>query len=233
MFDYSATELQTIDGALEPKLAWAATRRVETEQLALDSTRLLSCTESRLEDYKNKGFFKRCWYTLSGKHGEMMRANVNDLAEMQKYAWRYLNLLNERDLLLADSVITLKNNFYTLAVKQKDIKKEITHLAEKMADRFEDIEERLANVEAATNIHGWLLTLKTKDYDSLYTPHLRLLKVISDFYQLKPGDWAPSELRYLYQAVSDVGIHPKREISLENFVKELIEEVKQKPRFTA
>src|SRR5208283_1896491 len=231
MFDCSATELQTIDGALEPKLAWATTRRVETEQLALDATRLLSCTESRLEDYKDKGFFKRCWFTLAGKHGEMMRANVNDLADMQKYAWRYLKLLNERDLLLADSVITLKNNLYTLAVDQKDIKKEITRLAEKMADRFQDIEKRLTNVEVATSIHGWLLTLEHRDYDSLYTPHLRLLRVIGDFYQLKPGNWALSEIMYLFKAISDVGILPKREISLENFVKELIGEVEQKEKF--
>ena len=233
MFDCSATELQTIDGALEPKLAWATTRRVETEQLALDATRLLSCTESRLEDYKDKGFFKRCWFTLAGKHGEMMRANVNDLNVMQKYAWRYLKLLNERDLLLAHSVITLKNNLYTLAVDQKDIKEEITRLAEKMANRFEDIENRLANVETATSIHSWLLTIKTRDYDSRYTPHLRLLKVIGDFYQRKPGNWEPNEIRYLYTAISDVGIPPKREISLDNFVKELIDELDQKEKFNA
>jgi len=40
----------------------------------------------------------------------MTRADQKDLIEMQKYGWRYPELLNERDVLLSYPIITIKNN---------------------------------------------------------------------------------------------------------------------------
>lgn len=170
MFDYSQSELQVIDQALEGKLAWARDGRAQAEQMALDASRLLSCVEDRLGDYAGQGFFKRCWFGLSGKNGAIERANQNDLVEMQKYAWRYINLLQERDLLAAQSIIAVKNNLLTLAIDQSAIKDEITRLADRVYDRFVALEDRVAKVEAAQNIHGWLLTIDACDYDEKFPP---------------------------------------------------------------
>jgi hypothetical protein len=122
VFHYSKTELSEIDRELEPRLAWARTNMHAVEQLALDSTRLLSCAEDRLDQYKSQGFFKRCWSRLSGKHGELMSANMNDVIEMQTFGWRCLSLLNDRDILRAHSMITVKNNLLTLSVKDEELR---------------------------------------------------------------------------------------------------------------
>jgi hypothetical protein len=225
MFDYSPSELQRIDEVLEPKLAWGLDRQVQCEQMALDASRLLSCVEDRLEDYASHGFFRRCWSTLSGKNGAVERANAGDLTDMQKHAWRYINLLQERDLLLAHSVIAVKNNLLTLAVQHNDMRGEITRLAGRVYDRFVALENRVDRIEVASSMHSWLLTIETRDYDERYAPQLRLLRVVGDFHALKGDSWTADELRYLQKALRDVGLSPKQTLTVSDFVNGLIDDI--------
>ena len=225
MFDCSEKELQKIDQQLNPMLKYAQTKVIETQQLALDATRLLSCTEERFNEYQGQGFFKRCWSALYGKTGEIQRANQKDLITMQKYSWRYINLLQERDLLLGHSLLTVRNNLLTLAINEEETRKEITRMAERILGRFQDLEDRMKKVEAAITIHNWLLTIATRDYDEKYSPHFRLLRLIKDFLLLKETDWNINEIRCIQKALIDVGLPWKREITLSDFINELIEEI--------
>lgn len=225
MFDLSRTESQTIDSNLEPKLAWATGRQAECEQMALDATRLLSCTENRLQDYVGQGFFKRCWSGLSGKTGEIMRANQNDLIEMQKYAWRYINLLQERQLLLAHSLITVKNNLLTLAVEQDEIKKEIHRLAERVLDRIEILEDRIGSLEKNVDLLDWVTNIETRDYDDKFPKNMRILRIIGDFFAIKPHSWNVRDLAYLRTALKNTGFAVKEEISIGHFVDGLLGEI--------
>ena len=114
MYELTTTNQNAIDEQLQGKLEWAESNKLQAEQLALDATRLLSCTTDRLETYRHQGFFKRCWCSISGKNEKMQKANQSDLVSMQQHAWRYINLLNERNILMAHSMITVKNNLMTL-----------------------------------------------------------------------------------------------------------------------
>lgn len=225
MLELTISQQNVIDEQLQGKLEWAESRKLEAEQLALDATRLLSCTSDRLETYLNQGFFKRCWYSLCGKNEEVQRANQRDLVHMQQYAWRYINLLNERNVLLAHSMITVKNNLMTLSVAEEETRNEVKRMAEKVYERFIALEDRMKSIEVATSIHGWLLTLDTLDYDERYTPHFRLLRVVNDFINVKTGDWNPQELRYLQKAVKEVDLPWKQPITVEAFVDGVIDEI--------
>jgi hypothetical protein len=225
VFHYTNTELATIDRQLEPKLGWAKTRYAEAHQLALDATRLLTCSQDRLDDYRSMGFFKRVWSKLTGKTGDIQRANQADLLEAQKIAWRYLELLNERDLLQAQSMISIRNNLLTLATREEKTREEVARLADKVYERFVKLELRVEKLEAAQQIHGWLITIKTRDYDEKYPPHLRLLRVVNDFLGLKPGSWIMNELRYLEQALTDVKLDRKRSLSPREFLRGLVDEI--------
>ena len=225
MYNYSSKELTIIDQQLDPILVQAAKHGVETQQLALDATRLLSCTEDRLEEYKDKGFFKRCWSKLSGKTGSMVRANQNDLIGMQKVSWRYLTVLQERDLMLAHSIIAVKNNLLTLAVKEEETRRSIIELADRISLRFTALEDRVDRLEVATGLHGWLLTLSAYDYDERFPPYIRLLRVVRDFYRLKPSDWTLQEIKYLQKAVDEVGLDGKSRITIGKFIDGIIDEL--------
>lgn len=222
MFNYSSAELTKIDKKLDPMLVRAGEQDIEAQQLALDATRLLSCTAERLEEYKDQGFFKRGWSALSGKTASMDKLNQKDLIEMQKISWRYLALLQERDLMLAHTIVAVKNNLLTLAVQEEETRRSITELAKRVVQRFEDLEKRVGKLEVATEIHSWLLTIETYDYDEKYPPNLRLLRVVRDFYELKNNEWNLKEIKYLQKAVSEVGLDSKRKITLENFIDGLL-----------
>jgi protein-L-isoaspartate(D-aspartate) O-methyltransferase len=227
MFDYSTTELAKIDETLEPTLNWGATKVAETEQMALDATRLLSCTEDRLNDFQGQGFFKRCWFKLCGKHGEIQLANQNDLIEMQKYAWRYIDLLQERDLLMAHSIITVKNNLMTLAVEQEETRREITRMAERVYERFIALEDKVKDIEGTQKIHSWLLTLDMCGYEDKFPPNFRLLKVVQDFLYLKDDLWNIKDIKYLQKAVKEVGLSWNTNIRLSEFIGGLIKEIEE------
>ena len=82
----------------------------EAQKLAEDASQLAAITTARLEDYKDRGFFKRCWYKFSGKQGELDRANQADLIKIQKYAWIYLAKLQEQVVHFTD------RSFYILSM---------------------------------------------------------------------------------------------------------------------
>jgi hypothetical protein len=227
VFEYSLQEKQHIDQQLDPLLQRAGEQAVEMQQLALDATRLQACTADRLQEYRDKGFFKRCWGKISGKTSSLERANVQDLVEMQRTSWRYLSLLQERDLMLASSIITVKNNLLTLAVKEEEARRAITEMAERIGERFLGLESRVGSLEVATNVHSWLLTLQTLDYEERFPPNMRLLRIVRDFLRLKAGDWSLQEIRYLQKAVSEVGLEAKRRVTLSDFLDGLIDEIEQ------
>lgn len=228
MLALTEKEIQSIDGMLESKMAWARSKSAEAEQLALDCTRLLSCTEERLGQIRNQGFFKRCWNQLSGQTGAMERANTADLIQMQKASLRYINMLQEQQMMTAHSLLTLKNNLVTLAIKEEETRNLVGLLAERTLQRFQDLEKRVDQLEISQNLQGWLLTLEDRDYDVTYpTPYLRMLKIINDFYGYKSDGWNYNDMLFMRKALRTVGLNPKEQISMNMFMDTLVEEIKK------
>ena len=228
MLALTEKEIQSIDGMLESKMAWARSKSAEAEQLALDCTRLLSCTEDRLGQIRNQGFFKRCWNQLSGQTGAMERANTADLIQMQKASLRYINMLQEQQMMTAHSLLALKNNLVTLAIKEEETRNLVGLLAERTLQRFQDLEKRVDQLEISQNLQGWLLTLEDRDYDVNYpTPYLRLLKIIDDFYGYKSDGWNYNDMLFMRKALRTVGLNPKEQISMNMFMDTLVEEIKK------
>ena len=171
MFEYSATELTEIESNLEPMLLRAKENTAEAEQMAIDATRLLTLTEDNLKDNRKQAFFKRTWGKLTDKSElSILSANHDDLLHMQKMSWKYIDMLNERNLMVASSMITVKNNLMALAITSEETQEQISLMADRIVNRFELLEDRMKEVEVQGNIHSWLLTLETQDYDEKYSP---------------------------------------------------------------
>ncbi|MBD5641820.1 MAG: hypothetical protein HDQ91_05320, partial [Desulfovibrio sp.] len=222
----TGAEEEALDAKVSQMLDWARTRQAEAEQLALDSARLMACTTDRLDRMKNQGFFRRCWSRFSGEAGAMERANINDVVRMQKTAFRYVNMLQEQQLLMAHSLLSLKNNLNSLAVREEETRNLITMLAQRTLERFESLESRVDQLEISTSLQGWLLGLEERDYDEKYpTEYMRLLRVINDFYQIKGDSWNYNDLMFMRKAIRTVGLNPKQKISLNAFIDKLVDEI--------
>jgi hypothetical protein len=227
MFNLTNNEIENIDIQLNPKIKWAEQNSVLAEQLAMDATRLLSCTSERFEEYKDKGFFNRCVTSFSGKTADMQRQNQNDLIELQKAGWRYLQLLNDRDILMAHSLITIKNNLETLAIEDIKTREEITRLAIKVKQRFDGLSKRVDDLEVTVNLLHWLSTIEVQDYDDNYSYYFRLLCLIDDFRTRKADNWNYKDIQCLQQAILKAKIDRKEKITINNFIIRLIEEIEE------
>lgn len=228
MLAMNAAEEKQIDSQIEQMLDWAKTRQAEAEQLALDSARLMACTTDRVDRLKKQGFFKRCWNRFTGATGEVERANTGDIIQIQKKAFRYINMLQEQQLLMAHSLLALKNNLVSLAINEKETRDMIGMLAKRTQDRFELLETRTDQLEISTNLQGWLLGLEERDYDKKFpTEYMRMFRVINDFYQIKKDNWNYNDLIFMRKALRTVGIDPKSEITLNTFIEKLTEEIQQ------
>lgn len=222
-------EEKVLDKHLEQNvMTWVTTRQAEAEQLAMDSARLMACTTERLDRLKNQGFFKRCWNRFNGNAGAMERANVNDIIQMQKMSFRYVNMLQEQQLLMAHSLLSLKNNLNSLAVKEEQTRQMIGLLAERTRERFEKLEKRVAKVEVNQNLQGWLLGLEEREYARLYpTEYMRLFRVINDFYAIKDDNWDFNDLMLMRKAIRTVGLDPKWKLSIGLFLNSLTDEIQR------
>jgi hypothetical protein len=225
MFNPNATELATLDRTLEPLLARAKAHSAATEQLAMDATRLLSVRPEQLAIVAKQPFFQRVWGGLTGQTQAQIAASHTQLFEMQRLGWRYLQLLNERDLMLAHTMITVKNNLLTLAVKETETRDMLTVMANRIAERFTALEQRVEAIEIQQNIHSWLLTLDAYDYPDRYPANLRMLRVIQDFFALKSADWSFTEIKYLQKALKEVELPWRQGITLGSFIDGLIDEI--------
>lgn len=232
--NYSMTEAETreIDSVVEQMINNLQGNQALTEQMALDSVRLLSCTEDNYKKLQNQGFFKRCWSRMSGEAGKLERENTHSLIEMQKIGYRYINMLQQNQLLAAHSILTLKNNLNALAVKDVETQKLIADLANATNERFLALERRLDECETNVNLQGWLLTLEERELDTLYpTPHIRMLEVINQFYQNKSDNWNNKDLLFMKKALRTVGIDPKQIYSIKDFISSLMKEIISEKQF--
>jgi|GEM_PF-2310377 len=224
MFDLTKDEAVNIDKHLSKKVQWAEENSALAEQLAMDASRLLSCTDDRLQEYANKGFFKRCVASFSGKTSQMQRANQNDLIQLQKFGWRYLQVLNERDILTAHSLITIKNNLQTLAIEDNKTKEEVTRLAIKVKQRFDDLSHRVENLEVTVNLLHWLSTIEVHEYED-YPYYTRILSLVEDFQIRKKDSWNFKDIQCLQQAILKAKIDRKEKITIHEFIVNLIDEI--------
>lgn len=206
---------------LEKLISSAERNKNEAQQLALDAGKLLTIPQERLNDYKDREFFKRCIDKFRGKQGEMLRANQKDLIEMQKYAWVYLMKLQEQNLIQAQTIMVIRNNLQELAEVAADTRNAIAILVQKF-------DARITKLEDCSAIHGWFHQLDIKKFDSNHRT-ICLLQIAFDYFSVLQRNSisynqidADSDLKV---AMKKFGINADEVISIDKLIKQLYEEI--------
>lgn len=209
----------------EKLIANAERNKVEAQQLALDAGKLLTVTAERLEDYKDRGFFKRCWYKISGKQDELNRANQTDLIAMQKYAWIYLMKLQEQNLIQAQAIAVIRNNL-------KDVMNEIAEIHDMISvivEKFDELDARVKDLEQTTELHDWLLHIEAKDDIQRSSPRICVLQLTFDYLnvlQKNNIDYAAIERSDdLKVAMRRFGIDSSERLTVDTFIVQLFDEI--------
>jgi len=217
----SATVLKennsTYDDQLSMSLKLAENNRLEAQRLALDCAQLLSVKTHQADAMKQQGFFQRLCKKFTGQQS-VETINTNTLFQIQQKAFRYIELLNHNNLMVGESIITVKNQLNYIKADNIETKKAITQLAQKIKSKFESLERRIERLEVTTAIHGWLLTIEEFDYVRRFPKHMRLLNIVKDFRDIKTRDWTIDDIRCLKNAIRKSGIDPDETITIRQFL---------------
>lgn len=206
----------------------AETDKNQAQQLALDASMLLRVSKTRLKEYKDSGFFKRCFDSFSGKHGEFQRATDAELIAMQKIAFAYLHALQKQGLLLAQSIELIRRNLLAVGKEVEEIYSVVEVLIEKFNVRTKKLEH-------ITAIHDWLLLIQENGYLE-YPKYHRTLKVTFDFFRTMQKNEISYERiihdpRHLEKAFRELGIPTGEKIKIIDFVALLIDEMSSESTF--
>ena len=237
-YEMTQDEQKEFDESINQTLTDSQENPSRLMQLATDATRFLSVASNTIEQVKETGFFQRLRDLLpTSKRTQQMnnlQNSVNSLSvsqeeirEMQKMSWRMLEQLNERNLLTADALITVKNNLNSLVVEQNEVKDAIVTMANKVVDRFEKLENRVANVEEAQNLNTWINGIEVEEYYESLPKTIRFLKIVKDFYEHKKGNYSRDELKLIKKAIKQAGLDFKEPVSLGDITDSLLEELQE------
>lgn len=208
---------------LDKLVADAERNRKEAQQFAIEAGSLLTATTNRLCEYKDRGFFKRCWYAISGKQGELERANVEDLAKMQKFAWAYLMKLQEQNLIEAKAIAVIRNNL-------KDLQFEVGELHDMISQIVKKFDARVTRLEEVSALHDWIIHIQANEgkFDKS-RPAICLMQILFDYLSVLRANNikfdAIERREDLQFAFQHFNIDPTIDYTIEGFITELATEV--------
>ena len=226
---YTAEQKQIFDVPLEGADAEAIKALVDkhkanaalTQQMALDASRLVSTSQERLAKQAEAGFFKRLASALSGKTSENQLLNQKDMLQMQKFAWHYLQQLQQQNLINAQSIAVIRNNLGTM-------NEYIIETRDFLEQAIDKIDHRLRHVEKNTNFNNWALNIESNKRRFKSTPkNLLILRLTYDFMRshrdLVLTDRDVSN--YLVTTLEKLDINCDENVRLLDFISELIDQV--------
>ncbi|MBQ3342025.1 MAG: hypothetical protein IJG84_09045 [Kiritimatiellae bacterium] len=147
------------------------------QQNAIEASKLLTATDDRLRGLEKAGFFKKLWYSISGKTGSIERATQRDLVSMQKLAWWFLMELQSHNMLQSRAIVVIRNNL-------KDILVELSETNEMIKILKDRLDERLKNLEYSIEEVKWVVYLdgRKADFpDPKKSPVICALSIVFDY----------------------------------------------------
>lgn len=206
--------------AVEALIAHHRNNSVLTQQLAVDASRLISCSEERLKQQFESGFFKRFVGAFSGKNRQNQLKNQVDALHMQKFAWHYLKQLQQQNLINAQSIAVIRNNLGTMnefIIETRDF----------LFQAVDKINRRLIRVENNTDFHQWSLNIEANKRRFKSIPKaLLVLNLAYDFMRSHPGVMLTSQgINHLIVTLEKLDVDCDEEVELLSFIIDLIDQI--------
>ncbi len=206
--------------AVEALVALHRNNAALTQQLAVDASRLIACSDERLKEQAESGFFKRFAGALSGKNRQNQLQNQVDALHMQKFAWYYLKHLQQQNLITAQSIAVIRNNLGTM-------NEYIIETREFLFQAVDKINRRLIRVENNTNFHQWALNIEANKRRFKSMPKaLLVLNLAYDFMRSHPGVMLTTQdINHLIVTLEKLDVDCDEEVELLSFIIELIDQI--------
>lgn len=206
--------------AVEAIVAQHRNNSALTQQLAVDASRLITCSEERLKQQAESGFFKRFAGAFTGKSRQNQLQNQVDALHMQKIAWHYLKQLQQQNLINAQSIAVIRNNLGTM-------NEYIIETREFLFQAVDKINRRLIRVENNTSFHQWSLNIEANKRSFKSMPKVLLvLSLAYDFMRSHPGvALTAQDINHLIVTLEKLDVDCDEEVELLGFIINLIDQI--------
>lgn len=197
------------------------TNSAVTQQLAMDASRLVAASQERLARQSEAGFFKRLAHAVSGKTSENQGLNQADMLQMQRFAWHYLQQLQQQNLITAQGIAVIRNNLGMM----NEVIIETRDFLEQAIDR---IDQRLRRVEHNASLSGWALDIEGNKRRFAPIPkNLLVLQLAYDLIRQHPGAMLTGRDvgNYLVNTLEKLDVNCDEELCLLDFINDLIDQI--------
>lgn len=164
---------------------------------------LLSVNEKNLTKVESQGWFKRIWGTVSGGNKRLEKINAKNLQIVQQLSLSLISKLEEQNMITREIITMMNGKINELAYGQLELKQFIEAVINRVADRFERVEDRIFNVESHTNFQ-YLLKEVEKGFYNDYPTTIALLKLTYELLQV--GKLNEQQTRLLEHYVEEAKI---------------------------
>ncbi|MGN4979497.1 hypothetical protein [Aeromonas sp. 95A] len=206
--------------AVEALVAQHRNNAALTHQLAMDASRLITCSEERLKQQTESGFFKRFAGAISGKNSQNQLHNQRDTLHMQRCAWHYLQQLQQQNLISAQSIAVIRNNLSTMNGY-------IIETREFLFQAVDKLNSRLIRVENNTHFHQWSLNIEANKRRFKSMPKaLLVLHLTYDFIRSHSGIMLTTkDINHLLVTLGKLDVDYDEEVELLSFIIDLIDQI--------
>ena len=196
---------------------------LETASIAASRVFAVPQNSESLEMAKNNPAILKMW-NIFQKNNEIQKATIDQIIEVQKASYTFLQLINKRGMLQAAAIITIKNQLNTLNIENQEIYNTIKKLAGNVLERFTLLERRIEHAEAVASLTQWIQNLKWRKYKE--DPQTkRFFRILEDFYFSSAKNFTLQNLESLKTALDQSGISPYDSISIKDFTSTLVDEL--------
>lgn len=192
-----------------------------TQQLALDASKLVASSQERLAQQSGAGFFKRLANAISGKTSENQQLNQSDMLQMQKFAWHYLQQLQQQNLINAQSIAVIRNNLGVM-------NEYIIETRDFLEQAIDKIDHRLRHLENNASFVNWALNIEANKRRFKSLPkNLLILRLTYDFQRSHQHVLFIERdvSNYLVTTLEKLEVNCDEEIKLLDFISELIDQI--------
>lgn len=222
-----ATELSTQMPAIEARFGDS---KEDARANLAHLSGLMRASEQTATKLATRGFFKKLWGKLTGEEPRSEAEVRTNLAKVQARAVAVTERLLERQTYLQESTRFLGARTELMAVENLKLKAALVGLGQRVFDRMDHLEDRMARLERRGDSIERRVALNELfqsgfsasiglPYDEIGDPLVRVLALAKDFADASGGDWRPMDFHRLQKlAKGDAAIDDAQQFSVSELV---------------
>lgn len=216
-----------LDANIESLIAGYKNNRQEINRLVFESVSAMTTGEEYERQLSSKKGLRRFIGGITGSN-KAIQDKINSNRAMAQYAAQQtLQRLAEQNLMSFDLITAVNNKLNASVVA---IESEINEVYATLAAFFKQsrsdviqLENRVERLERNVNLLNWQNSIEYQMFDGVEYADLddttKIVCLVRDFYDITKGNWTTSDLLLLKTAMGTIGISPRANIGLFDFIR--------------